>query len=89
MQHTTRSESMSTVIFTDKTVKTRKAHHCNWCGELIKAGESVPFIKGIFEGNMFSAWMHEECQHACNRSDVSEEGYVPFENQRGVSWGEE
>ena len=81
---------MSDVVLTDVRVVTRKTHKCDWCGEVIQKGSNVRFISGRFEGEFFSSRMHDECDAACSRSDgVADEGYAPFDNQRGVAWQEE
>ncbi len=78
----------SNICLIDKRVLTRKDHKCSWCGELIPKGTSVRFLSGIFDDSFFSSRMHDECDAACSRSEV-EDGYAPYDNQRGIAWQEE
>lgn len=72
-------------ILQDKTVTTRKRHHCAWCDEFIEIGETVPYRSYIWDESVASEWMHPECREAMRRVhyDQLEEGFYPGEHARG------
>lgn len=70
-----------------KTVKTRKAHRCTWCGEQINVGASAQYRTGVWDGDFFSEYYHPECYDAMARSDDLEE-FDPMDQLRGKTFEE-
>ncbi len=69
----------------NKSVITRKFHRCEWCGEVIAAGERAQYRALIFEGEFVHGWQHIECYVAMDNSDpdLVREGWSEGENLRG------
>lgn len=70
-----------------KTVKTRKSHHCEWCGEDIPVRDIAVYHVGVYDGFQWY-WMHPECYDAMLEG-IADNGGGDFEfevyiNQRGV-----
>lgn len=55
---------MSYEHLSNKTVKTRKLHHCIWCPEPIEAGEPAHYVVGKFDGDFSASYYHTECYKA-------------------------
>ena len=49
------------VELTNKIVKCRVKHRCVWCGEFIYPMQKAVYRSGVYEGNFFSDYWHEEC----------------------------
>ena len=49
------------VELTNKIVKCRVKHRCIWCGEFIYPMQKAVYRSGVYEGNFFSDYWHEEC----------------------------
>ena len=81
---------MSDVELTNKTVKCRKDHQCEWCGEIINAGDTARYRTGRFEDNFFSGYQHPECYTAMGLSDFDEwdGGFTPMSQMRGKTMDE-
>lgn len=71
------------VELTNKIVKCRKEHACDWCGEPIRIGEQARYRTGIFEDHFYSGHQHFECYNGMIRSDFYDDGYEPMEQLRG------
>jgi len=78
---------MSVDMLLEKQAKCRKAHLCIWCGETIAAGETVPFCKYVFDGEIHGDHYHPECYDAMTEYDLYDEGFDPYRFKRGT--GEE
>ena len=61
----------------------RKSHRCIWCGETISVGDIVPFRKYVYDGEMCNDHYHPECLDAMNEDDIGDEGFMPYEAERG------
>jgi len=73
-----------------RTVKARKLHICEWCGEKISKGELCIMRKYVSDGELTNCRMHPECFEAMNRDALSDRdpcGYMfyPHENARGMT----
>lgn len=78
-------------LLTNKTVKCKKKHRCDWCGEVIEPGEIASYRSGIFEGEFFNGHMHLECYSAMNssdRDDFEDGGFDPMCQKRGKTMRE-
>lgn len=76
---------MSVDVLLDKQVKCRKAHCCIWCGEIIEAGDTVPFCKYVFEGAIHNDHYHPECNDVLRDYDrYDNDGFTPYMFQRGT-----
>lgn len=77
---------MSVDMLLEKQVKCRKVHRCIWCGEIIEAGETVPFCKYVFDGAIHDDHYHPECWEAMG--DIAwcdiEDGFDPYTFKRGT-----
>lgn len=72
------------VTLTDKEVKCRKSHPCDWCPEGIPRGQVARYRSGVFDGRMISDYMHLECYRAMLLSIFGTDNtYMPHEQQRG------
>jgi len=71
--------------FGDMTRRTcRLIHKCEWCGEQIERGARAWYYAGRWQGEWQSWYMHDECYTAYQQSnDGYDEGFYPFENERG------
>lgn len=49
------------VELTNKVMKCRVKHTCIWCGEFIYPMQKAVYRSGVYEGNFFSDYWHEEC----------------------------
>lgn len=59
-----------------RTVKCRKKHRCEWCGEFISKGETAVVRVYKFDDVFNDARMHPECWNALQRAfHNSELGY--------------
>jgi hypothetical protein len=54
------------MVNSSKTIVTRKAHRCWWCGELIGRGEKCVFWVWKEDGELNPTWVHPECSAAWN-----------------------
>lgn len=70
----------------EKIRTARKPHRCNWCGENIKAGERHYAWPVSEDGQIWTVFMHLECQHAMCREGLGE--WDLYENPRGLTGGE-
>ncbi len=76
---------MSMDVIYEKSVKCRKAHECIWCGENIGAGDTVPFIKYVFDGCIHGDHYHPECKEAADKYEFyDDEGFDPYMFERGT-----
>ena len=77
------------VDLTSKQVKCRKSHRCDWCGEIIKAGNVAHYRSGVHDGEFFSSYMHMECWDALGRSDLGcDDEFYPMDQKRGKTFEE-
>jgi len=53
---------------TDRDVRARKAHKCDWCKEPIEVGELHRVESGHFESSAYRFRFHLECEHALANS---------------------
>lgn len=51
----------------DKIDRSRKKYRCVWCGEFIDIGSSYTRRIGVYEGELSSNPMHEECVREANK----------------------
>ncbi len=72
---------MSYTELSNKPVtKTKIDHRCEWCDQLIKAGEKAQYRSYVYYGEMHSAWKHPECAKACAIVAHEERlSFIPFE----------
>ena len=56
--------------------------HCEWCGQKVLSGGKAFYFAGKWEGDFGDGYMHMECHHASNKTDLSE-GYAPHSFARG------
>lgn len=78
---------MSDVVLTHKFVTCRKAHKCNWCGEIIDPQGIASYDTGIFDQTFYSVYMHPECDSRFQDEARAEGGwleYWPGEQERGT-----
>jgi hypothetical protein len=67
-----------------RIVKTRKDRRCEWCGEDIPKGSTVPYFGGMWDGDWQSWHMHPECREASTLDrSYMEDGFSPYEHARG------
>jgi hypothetical protein len=59
----------------ERTVKTRKTHRCDWCGEIIPAGSTVLVIKCVADGKLYNNYFHPECEKCLKELRTDEEYY--------------
>lgn len=60
---------------------------CQWCGELIPAGERHAYVAGVcYDGDFGAYRMHSECQAAAESMPSNEE-WSAFEQVRGKCEG--
>lgn len=80
---------MSYTELSEKEVKTRKVHRCEWCNEGIEIGEQAHARTYLFDGDFCSGHLHPECWDAMDRSDTTdlEDGWTPGDFKRGVAAG--
>jgi hypothetical protein len=66
-----------------KTLKTRVAHRCEWCGQQIEAKVDCFHYKGMFQDEWQDWYMHLECNedYSINSRDY-EDGFSPYEQER-------
>jgi hypothetical protein len=78
---------MSDFSFPTQELTARKQHKCTWCGQPIMKGERYWRWCSISEGTYATtSKMHPECREACQkdaREFGQDDGYMPYENQRG------
>jgi len=83
--------SYETVCFTNKIIKPRKPHVCDWCDESIKVGEHCWYNDGRFDGDFYRVFMHKECDWAMRKEMNGEENYGgdysydPGQHKRGMT----
>jgi len=67
-----------------KTVKTKKLHQCEWCGQRIALAENCYYRAYIFDGDFINGWMHNECREAMDATDSYDlaEGWIPGDYDR-------
>lgn len=53
---------MTVAAYSNKVVKTRKLHTCEYCGNKIPVGSSALLERGIGEDGPFSIYACESCQ---------------------------
>ena len=68
---------------TNKVVKCRKVHQCDWCAERIQKDEKAHYRTGVQEGVFFTSYQHFECYDAMMRSEMDEDGYMTLGQLRG------
>ncbi len=72
------------VELTNKIVKCRKSHPCDWCGEGIKTGEEAHYRTGVYDGDFYHGYLHDECHTALLDSDFGyDDEYTLRGQQRG------
>ena len=77
------------VELTSKTVKCRKRHRCDWCGEKIEPGDTAHYRTGVHNGEFFSEYTHPECWVALGNSDLGyDDEFTPMDQQRGKTYDE-
>lgn len=52
---------MTTTIFVNKTVTTRKSHRCDWCDFIIDAKEKANYVEQVCDGIFSKHYMHKNC----------------------------
>jgi len=72
-----------------RTITARKDHRCEWCGEVIRKGESCIKRTYKWEDEFWDNRQHPECFEAMKRCPFADEGFCPGENPRGAFEGEE
>jgi hypothetical protein len=74
---------------TNKVVKPRKRHRCDWCCEWCEPGEPAHYRVSIFDGDFCAGYLHPECHEAMVKSDWSEyEEFTPGDQKRGKTMDE-
>lgn len=71
------------VELTNKVVKCRVKHKCVWCGEFIDPMQKAAYRAGVYDGNFFSDYWHEECAEAAEFSDSEVGEFRQFTMVRG------
>lgn len=66
-------------FFSERTVKGRKAHRCDACGQMIAQGEPGRYMAGKWEGDFWTSRNHLECRAA----------EIALNNLHGLSGGDE
>ena len=51
---------------TNKRVKARKEHICNFCGNKIPRGETYNYSTHVFDGQVYSWRSHAKCDDLCS-----------------------
>ena len=51
----------------DKERKARKEHRCDFCGEIIKKGETYDWSKNIYDGTLHEWKAHKKCSFLCSQ----------------------
>ncbi len=65
---------MSATELTNKDVKCRERHRCEWCPDWIEAGEKAHFRAYKFDYDFVSTYQHPECYEAFLRLNWDEVG---------------
>ncbi len=66
--------------------KTRKAHFCYWCNEIIRPGSRAFSLNGQVDGYFWHGTVHFECFDAIRSCEVSAlDGFVPYQQRRGLT----
>ena len=71
-----------------KSVVTKKAHECEWCGLFILAKTTTHYRAYVLDGTFNHGWMHEECHAAMMRMDWGdnhEAEWTPGDFERGLT----
>jgi len=79
------------IELTNKIVKCRKPHKCEWCGETIDKNENAQYRSGVLEGEMYHGHQHIECYSAMMDSDYDDfddGAFMPMEQERGKTMSE-
>ena len=73
-----------------KAVVCRKDHCCEWCNEMIYAGEKAESRTYIWEGDFNSTWQHPECFEAMANSneDIADSGFEQGSLDRGKTFAD-
>lgn len=75
------------MLIKEKTVKVRKSHRCEWCGEASAVGESMLVVSGNADDGSFGTWYwHPECQKAWKEESQFngyDHGYPRWSHKRG------
>jgi hypothetical protein len=78
-----------TTDLTNKTVKCRKEHKCEWCAEKILSNESALYRTYLFDGEFNSEHFHPECYEALQNSDLGYDNvFYPMTQKRGEVYDE-
>lgn len=77
------------IELTNKIVKCRKKHCCEWCDEIIIIGEKARYRSGVWHGDFFGGHQHLECYTAMCKYDEWWDGEFTRGNQlRGKTYDE-
>lgn len=70
---------------TEREVRTRKPHRCEWCGQVIPKGTRCHYRSYIWDGELQWGWSHFECWDAQQESDheILAAGWMPGDFERG------
>lgn len=73
------------MVMKNKAVVTRKSHRCEWCDEVICAGEPAQYRVYICDGEFCHGWQHPECYQAMLKTDrnILTNGWLPGSFKRG------
>ena len=80
---------MSYELISESTPVARKNYRCDWCGEMIVAGDKHYASRGKFEGELQFSRLHSECKLALNRLHAADpysviDGYEFHGFERGT-----
>lgn len=77
-------------MLTDRKIaKTKKAHRCLWCNEMIDAGSPSQYQCWIYEGDFTNGHFHQECFEALKDSDFGYgDEWLCYDQQRGKTYEE-
>ncbi len=73
------------MLVKEKTVTTRKRHHCCWCDEWIDTGLRIYTQTCTDEDQIYTVYFHPECLAVAKEVplDETEEGWMPGDYTRG------
>ena len=80
---------MSYTAISNTRRKARKQHPCIWCGEAIKVGEDFCLFVGVADGDFQSNKCHLECEKPMLDECQDMDEFMPYENPRGKTIGDE
>ena len=74
-------------FYKEQTVRIRKPHRCEWCGEVSRIGDSMLAVTGCSDGDSVGTWhWHPECHAAWKEESHFNEydhGYPRWSHKRG------